>query len=111
MPPWLTDLLIFIGITVAVFYIGIATTVWGLNAYSMRRLRGPARRFGLARARELFRQLQETGEAPPELEGVMAEMRAMGCGGDNQMRYPPNWVLSGIPLVVGLGVAWLIVYA
>ncbi len=77
----------------------------------MRRLRGPLRHFGLARARELLRQHEATGDIPPELEGVMAEMRAMGCGGDNQMRYLPNWVLNGIPLVVGLGVAWLIVYA
>ena len=111
MPDWLSNLLIFVLVTAAVFYAICLNIVWVLRVYSMRKLRGPARRFGIKQAREMLRRSMETGETSPELERMMDEMREMGCGGSNQIRYPPTWVLNFIPLFIGLLTAWLVIYA
>ena len=115
MPDWLSDLLIFVLVTAAVFYaICIAISliaVPALRMYSMRKLRGPLRRFGIKQAREMFKRSMETGETSPELERMKDEMREMGCGGSKQIRYPPNWVLNFTSLFIGLLTAWLVVYA
>lgn len=101
----------FLLITAAVYVAGIVLLSRGLQAWVMFRLRGPFRRFGIERARDLVRQQQDTGETPPELEPILAEVREMGCGGNNQFRYPPKWVLQFAPLAVALTVAWLLVFA
>ncbi len=111
MPDWLSDLLIFVLVTAAVFYAICLNIVWVLRVYSMRKLKGPFRRFGIKQVREMLKRSVETGETSPELERMMDEMREMGCGGSIQIRYPPYWVLNFTSLLIGLLTAWLVVYA
>jgi len=78
---WL-DALLFV-VLAALLYggIGFLLTIplnrWML-ARQMRHLREPVRRFGVEKARPLFERMQETGEAPAELQPLLEELRERG---------------------------------
>jgi len=82
MPGWLADALLFL-LLAAVLYSAIGfLAVIALNRYLLARqmahIREPVRRFGVERARPLFREMEETGRAPAELEPLLAELRERG---------------------------------
>ena len=76
------DLLTFAGLAALIFFVAIHLWCWGMRWFILRRARGPFRRYarkvGREQARALVRRLQETGERPPELEPVCAEIERMG---------------------------------